>query len=49
MAARGESCTGVWKKLCWGSPPPLGVVIRGWTRDSGQLVSKFRGVLLINE
>lgn len=42
MVARGERGTGVWKKLCWGSPVPLGVVIRGWTKDNVQLVFNLK-------
>lgn len=44
-AARGERGTGVWKKLGWGGPAPLGVAIRDWRKEERQLFNMFIKVL----
>lgn len=43
-AARGERGTGVWKKLGWGGPAPLGVAIRGWRKEERQLFNMLINV-----
>lgn len=46
MAARGETGTGVWKKLCWGRPVPLGVVNRGCRTDNVVLDLKMEHLII---